>query len=160
LTRHEYKIQVAWSGNDGTGTRSYAGYRRDHTIRSAGKPVLAGSADPAFRGDAARYNPEDLLVASLAACHMLSYLHLCADAGVDVTAYRDDAGGVLSLNSDGTGAFSEVTLRPRVTVAAESDAALARALHEEAHRRCFIAASVNFPVRVEPEIDVPTPNQE
>lgn len=153
MARHEYKVEVVWSGNNGPGTRTYADYRRDHIIRIAGKPVLPGSSDPVFRGDASRYNPEELLVASLSACHMLWYLHLCADAGVVVTAYRDDASGVLSLNPDGSGAFTEVRLRPRVALSPESDAVRAQALHEEAHRLCFIAASVNFPVHVDAEIE-------
>ena len=160
MAHHEYKVQIAWSGNDGAGTRSYSEYRRDHTIRIAGKPVLAGSADPAFRGDASRYNPEELLVASLSACHMLWYLHLCADAGVIVTAYQDDASGMLSLNAGGTGAFTLVTLRPRVSITPSSDATLALALHEDAHQRCFIAASVNFPVQVEAEINATAPDRE
>ena len=157
MERHEYKVQIAWSGNDGDGTRTYAGYRRDHTISTAGKPVLPGSSDPAFHGDAARYNPEELLVASLSACHMLWYLHLCAVAGVVVTDYRDDASGVMAVNLDGSGAFTEATLRPRVTLTAESDPVRAQALHHEAHRHCFIAASVNFPVHVEPEIGIESP---
>lgn len=155
MERHEYKVQVAWSGNDGDGTRSYSGYRRDHTISTAGKPVLPGSSDPAFRGDASRYSPEELLVASLSACHMLWYLHLCAQAGVVVTGYRDDAAGVMAVNPDGSGAFSEVTLRPRVILAPESDPVRAQSLHAEAHHFCFIAASVNFPVQVEAEIESP-----
>ena len=155
MERHEYKVQVAWSGNDGDGTRAYCGYRRDHTISAAGKPVLPGSSDPTFRGDASRYNPEELLVASLSACHMLWYLHLCAQAGVVVTAYRDDASGVMATNPSGSGAFSEVTLRPRVTLSPQSDPVRAQALHAEAHHLCFIAASVNFPVHVEAEIEAP-----
>jgi organic hydroperoxide reductase OsmC/OhrA len=155
VERHEYKVQVAWSGNDGDGTRSYSGYRRDHTISTSGKPVLPGSSDPAFRGDASRYSPEELLVASLSACHMLWYLHLCAESGVVVTAYRDDASGVMTVNPDGSGAFTEATLRPRVTLSAQSDPLRAQALHAEAHHNCFIAASVNFPVHVEPQIESP-----
>jgi len=155
MARHEYRVQVGWSGNDGVGTRTYAEYRRDHTIRIAGKPVLPGSSDPAFRGDASRYNPEELLVASLSACHMLWYLHLCADAGLVVTAYQDDASGLLELRPDGSGAFAEATLRPRVTLDSASDPARAQALHHEAHRLCFIAASVKFPVHIEPEIETP-----
>lgn len=155
MERHEYKVQVAWSGNDGDGTRSYSGYRRDHTISTAGKPVLPGSSDPAFRGDASRYNPEELLVASLSACHMLWYLHLCAQAGIVVTGYRDDALGVMAVNPDGSGAFSGVTLRPRVILAPHSDPVRAQSLHAEAHHFCFIAASVNFPVHIEAAIESP-----
>ena len=149
---HEYKIEVVWSGNDGDGTRTYSGYRRDHIISAPGKPFLPGSADPAFRGDAGRYNPEELLVASLSSCHMLWYLHLCADAGIVVTDYRDEATGVMALNADGSGAFTSATLHPRVTLASQPDAVRALELHAIAHHRCFIAASVNFPVYVEPEV--------
>lgn len=147
---HSYAVTVQWSGNLGEGTRSYRSYSRDHEIRVAGKPVLAGSADPAFRGDAGRHNPEDLLVASLSACHMLWYLHLCADAGITVTDYVDEARGEMVLTGDGGGRFSEVVLRPRASLAAGADRARAHALHERAHSLCFIASSVNFPVRCEP----------
>jgi len=114
--------------------------------------VIPGSSDPAFRGDRECYNPEELLVASLSSCHMLWYLHLCADDGIDVVAYEDTALGEMLENADGSGAFVEVVLRPRVRIAPGADAVRAAALHEEAHRRCFIANSVNFPVRHEPEI--------
>jgi organic hydroperoxide reductase OsmC/OhrA len=118
-------------------------------ISAAGRPDLAGSSDAAFRGDAARWNPEDLLVASLSSCHMLWYLHLCAEAGVIVTAYVDDAVGTLVEVKETGGHFSEVILRPVATLQAGSDAALAAQLHEKAHHLCFVANSVNFPVRVE-----------
>jgi organic hydroperoxide reductase OsmC/OhrA len=152
---HEFKTEVVWTGNDGAGTSDYHSYRRDHEIGGPGKPTLPGSADPAFRGDGTRHNPEELLVASLSTCHMLWYLHLCADAGVVVTGYRDHPSGTLKLNADGSGAFTAATLRPRVTITAGSDAARARELHADAHHFCFIAASVNFPVTVEPEIVSP-----
>ena len=151
--RHVYHVAVDWTGNQGTGTQSYRGYARSHDIRVAGKPTLSGSADPTFRGDASRHNPEDLLVASLSACHMLSYLHVAAVAGVVVTEYTDAAEGVMTLE-DGAGHFVEVVLHPRVTVSETSDVARAEALHAEAHHACFIANSVNFPVRCEPRIVV------
>ena len=150
MQQHLYEVQVAWSGNDGDGTRTYSGYRRDHVISAAGKPVLPGSSDPAFRGDAARYNPEELLVASLSGCHMLWYLHLCSEAGVVVTCYRDADSGIMVVNTDGSGAITAVTLRPRISLTVGSDPVKARALHADAHRMCFIAASVNFPVQIEP----------
>lgn len=153
-TAHEYTVGVEWTGNRGTGTSGYRDYARDHTIAVAGKPAIAASSDPQFRGDAARYNPEELLVAALSSCHMLWYLHLCADAGIAVTAYRDDASGTMQTASDRGGRFTDVVLRPSVTLAAGSDTGRAHALHEEAHRLCFIAQSVNFPVRCEPRTDV------
>ena len=147
---HSYPIRMSWTGNTGTGTANYRGYDRTHEYSVRGKPVIPGSADPAFRGDATRYNPEELLVMSLSSCHMLWYLHLCAESGVVVTAYVDDAVGTLVEVKETGGHFTEVVLRPAVTLAAGSDAALATALHEKAHHLCFVANSVNFPVRVEP----------
>ena len=147
---HSYLIKVDWTGNDGTGTKTYRGYRRDHMIQAEGRPPLAGSSDPAFRGDPGRYSPEDLLVASLSSCHMLWYLHLCSANQVNVVGYRDNALGTMEETADGSGAFVRVLLRPQVTIAAGSDPARAQALHHEAHRFCFIARSVNFPVDLEP----------
>jgi organic hydroperoxide reductase OsmC/OhrA len=152
MKEHTYEVQVDWTGNDGEGTKTYKGYRRDHTITSEGKPQIQASSDPAFRGDRSRYNPEELLVASLASCHMLSYLHLCAVNGVSVNDYRDLAFGAMRQNDDGSGEFVRVELRPRVTISAGDDRAKALALHHEAHHLCFIARSVNFPVEVAPEI--------
>ena len=150
---HRYHVEVDWTGNLGTGTQSYRGYARSHDIRVAGKPTLAGSADATFRGDASRHNPEDLLVAALSACHMLSYLHVAAVAGVVVTDYLDAAEGVMLLEGS-AGHFTEVVLRPRVTITRAEDVARADALHADAHHACFIANSVNFPVRCEPHTAV------
>jgi organic hydroperoxide reductase OsmC/OhrA len=151
---HRYQVVVEWTGNTGTGTSSYRSYERRHEI-SAGsqKPVIPGSSDPAFRGDPARWNPEELLVASLSACHKLWYLHLCAMAGIVVLASVDHAEGELQEAADGSGFFTRAILRPRVTVAAGCDMAKARELHDAAHAMCFIAKSVNFPVLHEPEIE-------
>lgn len=153
MKTHRYAVTVQWTGNTGTGTSGYRSYERRHEI-SAGtqKPSIPGSSDPAFRGDAARWNPEELLVASVSACHQLWYLHLCADAGIAVVDYIDHAEGVMEQASDGAGQFQRVTLRPLVTVAPGSDMAKARELHDAAHAKCFIARSVNFPVEHEPEI--------
>lgn len=147
---HHYKITIAWTGNNGTGTSGYAAYERSHTLRIAGKPDLACSSDTPFRGDATKHNPEDMLLSSLSSCHMLWYLHLCADAGVIVTNYTDEATATLVQTPENGGHFSEVTLHPVVTVAEPSMAELALELHEAAHRHCFIANSVNFPVKHEP----------
>jgi organic hydroperoxide reductase OsmC/OhrA len=150
--QHQYAVNIAWTGNEGTGTQSYASYRRDHQISAAGKPPIPGSSDPAFRGDRARYNPEELLVASLSGCHMLWYLHLCAINGIVVLEYRDEASGTLQEESDGGGAFVRVLLKPRVTLAKGGNRDQALALHEKAHHLCFIARSVAFPVEVAAEI--------
>lgn len=152
---HRYDTTVSWTGNLGSGTSSYRAYARNHEIATGGKPPIAGSSDPAFRGDASRHNPEDLLVAALSACHMLSYLHLCAVSGVVVVAYEDRASGEMRETDDGGGRFTSVVLRPRVTISA-GDPEVARALHEKAHHLCFIASSVSFPVTCEPEIAAPT----
>jgi organic hydroperoxide reductase OsmC/OhrA len=147
---HRYETTVTWTGNEGAGTASYSGYRRDHVIVAGAAPPLPGSSDPGFRGDAGRYNPEQLLVAALSACHMLWYLHLCSAAGVAVVAYEDSAEGVMGEDAAGSGRFTEVTLRPRVGLADERERVRAEELHEAAHRMCFIANSVTFPVRCQP----------
>ncbi|MBN8474332.1 OsmC family protein [Sulfuritalea sp.] len=147
--QHLYTTRTEWTGNLGEGTAGYRAYSRDHGISAVAKPEIPGSSDPAFRGDATRWNPEDLLVASLSSCHMLWYLHLCSQAKIVVLAYRDDAVGTMVEDASGGGRFSHALLRPVATLAAGSDAKRARALHGEAHRLCFIANSVNFPVVIE-----------
>jgi len=151
---HKYIVSLAWTGNKGEGTSSYRAYERSHTISVAHKPDLQGSSDPAFRGDRGKYNPEELLVAALSACHMLTYLHLCATHGVIVTAYEDNAIGLMQETSDGGGHFSVVTLSPVVTIQDRSMAEKASALHKQAHQLCFIANSMNFPVRHQPTCKV------
>jgi organic hydroperoxide reductase OsmC/OhrA len=149
---HRYTVTLEWTGNTGSGTSGYRDYRRDYQIAATGKPPIPGSSDAHFRGDAARWNPEELLVAALSACHQLSYLHCCADAGIVVLAYADQAEGVMEEAPNGSGRFQSATLHPQVTVAAGSDLVLARDLHHSAHAKCFIANSTNFPVRCEPEV--------
>lgn len=149
-THHTYPATITWTGNQGTGTNSYRAYRRDHEIAFPGKAILPGSSDAAFRGDPARYNPEEMLVAALSTCHLLAYLHACATAGVVVTGYIDRAEGTMEEDAVGGGRFTGVILRPEVTIDPESDLDAARHAHHTAHERCFIANSVNFPVDVEP----------
>jgi organic hydroperoxide reductase OsmC/OhrA len=134
------------------GTDSFRSYERAHEIVATGKPRINGSADQAFRGDPTRWNPEELLVASLSACHKLWYLGLCSQAGVVVTSYEDDAEGIMIEEASGAGQFTFVTLRPRVRISANSDVAVARSLHHRAHEMCFIARSMNFPVHHKPTI--------
>lgn len=158
---HHYRVATAWTGNGGTGTAEYRGYGRQHELTAPdepAKPPIPGSADPVFRGDRARWNPEELLVAALSACHQLAYLALCARAGVSVVAYDDRAEGVMVEDDAGGGRFTRVVLRPRVTVAAGGDVARARALHEQAHAQCFIASSVNFPVEHEASVHESEPS--
>lgn len=150
--KHPYSVKVTWQGNRGSGTTGYREYDRDYLVSAKGKVPIEGSADGAFRGDRAKWNPEDLLVASLSACHKLWYLHFCAVSGVVVTAYEDDAEGTMVMDETGSGRFTEVVLRPRVTITDRSDDEAARELHDDAHEKCFIANSVNFPVRCEPVI--------
>jgi organic hydroperoxide reductase OsmC/OhrA len=147
---HRYETTVTWTGNTGTGTSGYRNYERAHEVTVDGKPPIPGSSDPAFRGDAARWNPEELLVASLSQCHMLWFLHLCATNGLVVTEYRDHAAGTMAETADGGGQFQQVVLRPQVRFAVPEHADRARPLHEQAHKLCFIASSVNFPVHCEP----------
>ena len=151
---HSYVVQVKWTGNLGQGTSSYRAYSRNHEISAAGKPVLAGSSDPNFRGDQSRYNPEELLVSALSACHLLWYLHLCSEAGIVVLEYSDPASGTMVETSDGGGFFTEVILKPQVLIAAGGDVVQAQDLHARAHHLCFIANSVNFPVHCKPTISV------
>ncbi len=150
MNPHRYELTMEWTGNQGRGTEKYDAYTRNFTIRAQGKPDLLGSADKTFRGDADRYNPEEMLVIALSSCHMLSYLHVCATNGISVNAYTDQASGSMVLEPGGAGHFTEVTLRPEVTLADASQRAKANELHHEAHEKCFIANSVNFPVNVEP----------
>jgi organic hydroperoxide reductase OsmC/OhrA len=155
---HSYDVSVTWTGNRGAGTSGYRAYDRDHEVTAAGPAPIAASSDPAFRGDRGRWNPELELTAALSQCHMLWYLHLCAVAGVTVTAYADEARGTMAEDDDGGGRFTEVVLRPRVTVADPSMLEAAAGLHKEANAKCFIANSVNFTVRHEPLISVEGPD--
>jgi organic hydroperoxide reductase OsmC/OhrA len=151
---HTYETLTTWTGDLGSGTSDYRSYGRDHETVAVGRPAIAGSADPIFRGDPMRWNPELLLVASLSQCHMLWYLGLCSAADVVVVEYRDDAIGEMEETADGDGRFTSVILRPNVVVAADHMHDAALSLHHEASARCFIASSVNFPVRHEPAVSV------
>ena len=149
--QHSYTVTVEWLGNRGTGTSGYRDYGREHVVRSVGKHAISGSADRTFHGDVDRWNPEELLLAALSQCHMLSYLHVAVLHGVVVTGYSDDASGSLAVDGDGSGRFTAATLRPVVTLADVTQSELANSLHAEARRKCFIANSVNFPVHHEPQ---------
>jgi organic hydroperoxide reductase OsmC/OhrA len=151
---HQYSVTVNWTGNLGSGTSGYGAYSRDHEIGAEGKHNIQGSSDPAFRGDRSRWNPEDLLVASLSTCHMLWYLHLAADKRIVVTGYTDQPEGTMEERSDGSGRLTRVVLRPAVTIIGIDDMDRANTLHRVAHEKCFIANSVNFPVACEPKIVV------
>ncbi len=151
MKQHHYKTTLNWTGNKGTGTSNYKAYERAHTISAEGKPDLLGSSDPSFRGDPSRYSPEDSLVGALSACHMLWYLHLCAVNQVIVIDYKDEASGTMAEHKDGSGEFTEVILRPLVTVKEHSMIVKANELHHEANKMCFLARSMKFPVKHEPK---------
>ncbi|MCF8549118.1 MAG: OsmC family protein [Pontimonas sp.] len=149
MTHHLYELETLWVGNLGTGTSDYKAYSRAHVIRAEGKSEIQGSSDKAFHGDVARWNPEELLIAALSQCHMLSFLHVAQAAGVIVESYADRASGVLDTLQDGSGRISEVTLRPQIEISG-GDESLVPELHHRAGQLCFIANSVNFPVLHEP----------
>jgi organic hydroperoxide reductase OsmC/OhrA len=154
MRSHHFEVFNRWTGNLGEGTRAYSAYSRDHEISGASKSAaIPGSSDPAFRGDPARYSPEELLVGALSTCHMLWMLHLCSAAGIVVTEYSDRASGAMAEQADGAGEFTSVTLRPRMTITDAVRISEAMALHERPHERCFIARSVNFPVSCEPVVE-------
>jgi organic hydroperoxide reductase OsmC/OhrA len=150
---HHYRSSLIWTGQQGRGTTSYTSYSRNFQIKIEGKPILQGSSDPSFRGDASRYNPEELFLASFSSCHMLWYLHFCADQGIVVLDYRDEAQAeMMEGDAERAGRFVRVLLRPEVKIQAGSNIPLAEKLHHQAHARCFIANSCNFPVLCEPRI--------
>lgn len=152
---HHYAARLTWEGNRGEGTASYAGYGRRYRVRIAGKPDLVGTADPAFHGEPQLHNPEELFLSAIAACHMLTYLALCARRGIRVVSYEDDARGTMRADGRGGGSFEEVTLLPTVIIDgddagdAEGDdrVALAAQLHDAAHELCYIARSCSIPIR-------------
>jgi organic hydroperoxide reductase OsmC/OhrA len=151
---HHYRLTTRWTGDRGVGTTDYNAYGRDHVLSVDGKHEIEGSADRPFRGDVDRWNPEEMLLGALSQCHLLSYLWLCSTNGVVVTGYIDEAVGTMVQTRDGGGHFTEVTLRPRVTVAEASMVEKARELHGPASEKCYIASSVNFPVKHEPQVEV------
>ena len=148
---HHYRVTNEWTGNLGEGTKNYKAYNRDHVLSGQGKQhqILAAS-DPSFRGDPSRYNPEELFVASIAACHMLWFLHLCASNKITVTSYIDVTEGIMEENKDGSGQFTDVTLRPEVVIREADKIDLCKSLHHQANQMCFIANSCNFPIQHEP----------
>ncbi len=148
--QHQYKLTVTWTGNKGSGTSDYHSYGRSHTISTDNKVDILCSSDPSFRGDKTKHNPEELFVASISACHMLWYLHLCSEAGVVVLDYTDNATGTMQQTEDGGGHFTEVTLYPNLTVSDKSMVDKANELHHKANKFCFIANSCNFPIYHKP----------
>lgn len=146
-TEHEYTAKVVWTGNRGEGTKTYKGYDRTWNIETPGKPVVHCSNDPLLGGDPTLPNPEDLLLSAISSCHMLWYLHLASNAGVAVQAYHDEPIGTGESEPSGAGRFLKVVLRPIIEVPEGTDTEKADAIHQEIHKYCYIARSVNFPVQ-------------
>lgn len=147
---HHYTASIVWTGNKGQGTKDYRAYDRNYTISIASKPDIEGSADTPFRGDGTKYNPEDFLLCSISTCHMLWFLHFCADNSIVVTAYKDTPIGTMLENPGGGGRFTGVLLQPHVTITDKSQIEKANSLHAMANEKCFIANSCNFPVNHKP----------
>jgi organic hydroperoxide reductase OsmC/OhrA len=155
MKKHQYELSVEWTGNEGNGTLDYKSYNRNHSISAEGKYAeIMASADPAFLGDKTKYNPEDLFLSSIAACHMLWFLHLCSSHKIIVIAYLDNATGVMEEAPNGSGKFTKVSLYPQVKVAKESMIQKANNLHQEAGKMCFIANSCNFDIEYNPTITI------
>jgi len=150
MNEHHYLTTITWTGNTGTGTSSYRAYERDHTIQVTGKPAIPGTSEVSVRGSLSRYNPEEMLLSSLSACHMLWYLHLCSVNKVIVTAYVDKAEGTMAVTPDGSGQFTEAVLKPEITISGIADRQLLDKLHHDTNKLCNIARSVNFPVKHAP----------
>ena len=144
---HQYAMHLVWTGNKGEGTSTYRSYDRSYTISIHNKGDFFGTADPVFRGDATKHNPEELLVMSLSSCHLLSYLHLCAVNGIVLTEYEDEAKGTMVEDEVKGGYFTEVTLNITMKITDLSKKEKAAELHHQANKLCFIANSVNFPVK-------------
>lgn len=150
--QHHYQATIEWTGNKGSGTSAYTAYERSHTIRIEDKTDITASSDKPFRGDGSKHNPEDLFLSALASCHMLWYLHLCADNKIIVESYVDNASGTMEIQANGSGKFTEVILAPAITISTADKTDLAYQLHHKAHEMCFLANSVNFEIIVQPKI--------
>ncbi|WP_428390489.1 OsmC family protein [Lichenicoccus sp.] len=146
---HDYGARVSWTGDRGDGTRHYKGYDRSWRIMTPGKLPIDCSNDPLLGGDPSKPNPEDLLLASLSACHMLWFLHLASEAGVVVRGYEDAPLGISETGRGGAGRFVRAVLRPTISVERGADLVKADTLHHAVHDHCFIARSVSFPITCE-----------
>ena len=153
MRQHRYEVTNRWTGNLGTGTSNYRAYSRNLELSTPAKSApIRRVVRPALPGDRSRYNPEELLVGALSACHMLWALHYCADAGIVVVEYVDEALGEMVERPDGSGEFTRVVLRPRMTITDASRIEDAVAIHGRVHEVCAIARSVNFTVDCEPAV--------
>ena len=152
--RHQYQSTVTWTGNRGSGTLDYRAYDRNFLVRIEGKPDIEGSSDSVFNGDKSVHNPEDMLLSAVASCHMLWYLHLCSENEIIVLEYTDYAIGEMKEEKDGSGRFESITLQPEIVINDEKNIVKAKALHAEANKMCFIANSLNFPVKHEVKVSI------
>ncbi|PXY45043.1 OsmC family protein [Flavobacterium hydrophilum] len=144
--KHIFKAAINWNSKQNQEQSERKFYSKSHKILIEGKPVLNVSAAKAFKGDPELYNPEDLLLSSLVSCHMMSYLYVCSQNGIEVLEYSDHAEAILEVASDGSGRFTEVRLHPNVVIANADKVQEALDLHTKANQLCFIANSCNFPV--------------
>ncbi len=149
---HEYKLSLTWTGNEGKGTADLSSYKRSYQSAVEGKPILEGSADPSYMGDPTKWNPEEMLLSSVASCQMLWYLGLCAMKKIAVTKYKDSPEGVVTTEAGGGGTFTEIILRPQIEISDAAQLEVAKSLHEEAHKKCFVANSLNCPIKIEPTV--------
>ena len=154
MKQHEFRVAIQWTGNLGTGTSGYASYSRNHELSAPGKSTRIEGSSAVARGDHSRYNPEELLVGALSACHMMWVLHLCADAGIVITEYADAPVGEMAEHPDGSGEFTRVVLKPRMVIADVARVEEAQAMHARDHHVCCLARSMNFPVENQPTVTV------
>lgn len=152
--KHTFKAEANWTSKKDITDSSKRFYNKSHQVKIEGKPILDVSAAKAFKGDPELYNPEDLLLSSLVSCHMMSYLYVCSQNGIEVLEYSDNAEAALEVNPDGSGRFVEVKLFPKVKISNPDQIELALNLHFKANQLCFIANSCNFPVLHEASCEV------
>lgn len=144
--KHLFKAAINWTSKQNPPDSTKRFYSKSHQIKIEGKPVLEVSAAKAFKGDPELYNPEDLLLSSLVSCHMMSYLYVCSQNGIEVLEYSDNAEATLEVSPNGSGRFVAAKLYPKVKILNPEQIQLALDLHQKANELCFIANSCNFPV--------------
>ena len=148
VLKHLFKVKLDWLLSPKKEFQSTPKlFYKNHSIAIAGKPDLELSAAKAFKGDPSLYNPEDLLLSSVVSCHMMSYLYVCSQNGIEVVSYSDAAEATLEVDETGAGRFVEVRLYPKVVISSKEKIDLAIDLHKKANKLCFIANSCNFPIK-------------
>ncbi|MBX9889233.1 MAG: OsmC family protein [Flavobacteriaceae bacterium] len=144
--KHFFKAKLNWSSKEQPTPSATKMYTKSHSIVIEEKEMMQVSAAKAFKGDPSLYNPEDLLLSSVVSCHMMSYLYVCQQNGIEVLSYQDNAEATLEVLDNGSGRFIEVRLFPKVIISNKEQIAQAIHLHKEANKLCFIANSCNFPI--------------